>query len=67
MMLCRQLFCQILFVSTRALPAWLCLERYWAVTHARGGAQGRDDGRDDARNDLKSELPSFLTFHTSRI
>ena len=50
-----------------SLLAWLCLERYWAVTHARGGAQGRDDGRDDARNDLKSELPSFLTFHTSRI
>ena len=54
---------RFLFISARALLAWLCQERYRAVAHAARGAQSRDDGGDDAADDLEDGLPRFLVLH----
>ena len=51
---------QFLFISARALLAWLCQERYRAVAHAARGAKSRDDGGDDAADDLEDGLPRFF-------
>ena len=50
----------VMFVSARALLAWLCQECYRAVAHATGGAQCCNDRCDDAADDLEDGLPRFL-------